>query len=180
MEDLEKTYSLEQQRLGNGQELHIITTSLSLARSLTQGNSLYAFKRHCYLVVNYLSTAERKSQHTPPIRLDDDDVDAQIDPEEKDEGNEATTTATSSPAGSASKSNEPTPPRKIIRFDDSDPTQPNNWSRVGINSYPAWYEQMWIDIFSEAQVLCDIRRHNDRLDPPLLTLNVWARADVWQ
>lgn len=39
MEDLEKTYSREQQRLGNEQELNVPTTPLSLVRSLTQGNS---------------------------------------------------------------------------------------------------------------------------------------------
>lgn len=77
--------------------------------------------------------AERTEQHTPPLRLDEDDAisEAPIEPEEKDEAKEVATTTTASPGASAGTPHESRLPRKIIRFDDGDPAQPNNWSRVG-------------------------------------------------
>jgi hypothetical protein len=70
-------------------------------------------------------------ERPPLLRLHDDVIiDAQLELEEKDELKETTVAASCSPAGSANDSREPTPARKIIRFDDGDPAQPNNWSQV--------------------------------------------------
>lgn len=123
MEDLEKTYSRERQRLGDEQELRLPTTPLSL---VAQGIQFPTWVSQCFaklLVEGILQL--------PRIRVDEENVDTQSELEEKD-GAKETTKSTASPTGSSSSSNEdpPAPARTIIRFDDNDPAQPNNWSQV--------------------------------------------------
>ncbi|PSN74998.1 MFS general substrate transporter [Corynespora cassiicola Philippines] len=101
-DQLEKTYSREQQRLGDG--LDVVTTPHSLVRSVTQPGE-------------------------ESIRIADieEDVDARSELEKKHEEFQETSLPT--PAGSCANgdNNEP-PARRVIRFDDGDPHQPNNWS----------------------------------------------------
>ncbi|KAH7128336.1 major facilitator superfamily domain-containing protein [Dendryphion nanum] len=107
MSDLEKTYSREQQRLGNESELKIPTTPHSeLVRSVTQ----------------------EESSHIPRIRNNSDDID-NIPKLGKEENGEAEQTPPPrSPTASNIEQNPPLQPQTIIRFDDGDPAQPNNWN----------------------------------------------------
>ncbi|KAF2119923.1 major facilitator superfamily domain-containing protein [Lophiotrema nucula] len=96
--DLEKTYSREQQRLGH--ELREVTTPHTLIRSISLG------------------------QESVRIRTNEEDVDAQLELEKEDSFKEET-----SPVPSSDASNPVPPARTIIRFEDGDPEQPNNWPR---------------------------------------------------
>lgn len=67
-----------------------------------------------------------------PRILDEEDIDAQLYLEKEDNGKEKITpSASPSPTPSSNGANEQTTPgRNIIRFDDGDPAQPNNWTWV--------------------------------------------------
>ncbi|KAF2466389.1 MFS general substrate transporter [Lindgomyces ingoldianus] len=100
---LEKTYSREQQRLGN--ELEIPPTPHPLVRSISQAEV---------------------GEESARIRVNEEDVDAQLELEKEDDLKE---TEESSPAQSSTGSGQQAPPRRIIRFEDGDSAQPNNWNQ---------------------------------------------------
>ncbi|KAF2274613.1 MFS general substrate transporter [Westerdykella ornata] len=126
MEDLEKTYSREQQRLGNGYELRVQTTPYSLVRSPTQGITMFYLQAH-FGRCAHIGVVEERLQH-PDDRIGANDFDAHFESEEKEV--KPTLSATSTPRDLSSQpSGGTTPARKIIRFDDDDPAQPNNWSQ---------------------------------------------------
>ncbi|KAF1998359.1 MFS general substrate transporter [Amniculicola lignicola CBS 123094] len=114
LQELEKTYSREQQRLGN--ELELPTTPHTLVRGRSR--------------VSRLSRAGEHSQ-SDCIQLNEEDVDTPIEIE-KDEYKDS-----ASPACTWSHDSLPETAKKIIRFDDGDPSQPNNWNR----------SQKWFAIF---------------------------------
>ena len=73
---------------------------------------------------------EEEGSYYPRVEVDERVVDTQLELEEKDKNKEAAiSTAVSSKASSA-RPDQVTLGRKIIRFDDKDPLQPNNWSQV--------------------------------------------------
>ncbi|EAT90236.2 hypothetical protein SNOG_02024 [Parastagonospora nodorum SN15] len=77
-------------------------------------------------------TAEQESSRTAYLRALDKDVETSSDPE-KEAGDDANIeeVATHSPVTSSTPSvtsNEPPPQRHVIRFEENDPENPNNWS----------------------------------------------------
>ncbi|KAF2010969.1 MFS general substrate transporter [Aaosphaeria arxii CBS 175.79] len=105
MSNLEKTFSREQSRLGNDNELRAVTTPHSeIVRTVTQ----------------------ERSSRLPRIKSEADDIDAQIDFEKDEEYNADSPDSETSPTGQDGEENASH--RIIIRFDDDDPEQPNNWS----------------------------------------------------
>ncbi|KAF2194435.1 MFS general substrate transporter [Zopfia rhizophila CBS 207.26] len=102
MSDLEKTYSREQRCLGNGLDLPT-TPHTQAARHVThREESLLSIR----------------------IGADEEDVDAQLELEKEDDFKEA-----ASPPEFSSGSGQPPAPRKIIKFEEDDPEQPNNWGQ---------------------------------------------------
>ncbi|KAF2204912.1 MFS general substrate transporter [Delitschia confertaspora ATCC 74209] len=94
--DLERTYSREQQRLGR--EFDEPTLTPSLARQLSQAE---------------------KNVILSPIRIEEEDD--HLRPDHGDDDREK------SPPQSSLEAEERAPQKKIIKFDEADPEQPNNW-----------------------------------------------------
>lgn len=117
--DLEKTYSREQQRLGH--ELDETTTSHRQVSNYIQRKFLFLLYWSWSVLLRNIGN-EANAQFAR-IRTNEEDVDAQLELEKENELDETGTfPADSTPL--------PEQQRKIIRFDDGDPAQPNNWPRV--------------------------------------------------
>ncbi|KAH3954036.1 hypothetical protein HBH98_073630 [Parastagonospora nodorum] len=120
---LERTYSREQQRLASD-GLEAVMSPVALVRSVTSRSQKSQRSSR--------SRPEQESSRTAYLRALDKDVETSSDPE-KEAGDDANIeeVATHSPVTSSTPSvtsNEPPPQRHVIRFEENDPENPNNWS----------------------------------------------------
>ncbi|CAO2652589.1 Nn.00g008720.m01.CDS01 [Neocucurbitaria sp. VM-36] len=129
--DLEETYSREQQRLGAGDE--ITTTPVALVRSVTSRSQRSRRSERSWRI----RTGEQSS-HAARIKGFEKDVDISSDFEKEDQIEKIaspTPSTLDSPSRSelhsdaSSRRDDGSPERRIVRFEDGDPENPNNWGR---------------------------------------------------
>ncbi|KAF2827998.1 MFS general substrate transporter [Ophiobolus disseminans] len=125
--DLERTYSREQFRLGDG--LEAVATPVALVRSVT-ARSQKSLKSQR----SSRSRPGEESSRAAYLRNLEKELDAPLDREKEAEIEEVDTrepssSGTPSRAGSSVEggNSEGTPEQHVIRFEDGDPDNPNNW-----------------------------------------------------
>ncbi|KAH7406976.1 major facilitator superfamily domain-containing protein [Phaeosphaeria sp. MPI-PUGE-AT-0046c] len=122
--DLERTYSREQQRLGDG--LEAVATPVALVRSVTSRSQRSGRSSR---------SRREESSRAAYLRKLDKELESSPEPgKEEDEPVEEIATRSLSTSTQRSRSSEGSghaggvPERHVIRFEDGDPENPNNWS----------------------------------------------------
>ncbi|KAH7066907.1 major facilitator superfamily domain-containing protein [Paraphoma chrysanthemicola] len=129
--DLERTYSREQQRYGEG--LEAIATPVALVRSVTSRSQKSSKSQRSSRSRTRPGEASSRAAYLKTL---DKDIDSPYNHEEEDRIEEvdsrslstSTTPSRRSHSTTSSRSNDTSPEQKIIRFEDDDPENPNNWS----------------------------------------------------
>jgi hypothetical protein len=148
MEDLEKTYSRDQQWFSDG--LETVATPVALVRSVTSksqrsqrsSRSRGTHNIPCTIAVQVakdpIPTVADESSRAAYLKaldkeLDDSSDHEKVDPIEKVESKTPSTLTTPSrraSEASTTREHERPPQRRLIRFEDGDPENPNNWTWV--------------------------------------------------
>ena len=96
--------------------------------------------------------AAKRSQVPTRMRLNEKDIDAQLELEKEDKFKGAS--SPNHPAQSTQST-----PRRTISFEENDPEQPNNWSQVQTHYYSTYSSEAYKAFEIEKESICGLCVH---------------------